>query len=241
MADTLQQLWDRGMTNPELKSLADVVTERMPNISVGEASYKPGNYGNTTFSFIKDPVIGIDRDQINQAKYPQYLANNILHHELIHALDDSMSKQATWDKQDTIEKQRFADAYSKLDPRKVLERRITSLEQQQKERPSTRQGRALSEAYDMLNDRNERGDLYRGTSDEMRAFATANALHPKETVFPAYYRDKEEGLTRGISHIDPTVATETAILQDLAERARKSKPKTKQDLFNSWASKYFAK
>lgn len=237
MADTLQQLWDRGMLNPELKSLAELTSKRMPKLSIGEGQYRPEQYGETTTGVARDPTIGIDTKQILAAGNPQALANNVFHHELIHALDDSMSKQAVWAEKNTPEKERFADAYEKLNPRKLLEQHINLLQKRQDESPSPKRSLAVKEAMDMLEHRNTEGKLYRGNSGEMRAFATANALQPKRKLFPAYYKDDFENRAKGVAHIDPTVATETAILMDLAQRARNSKEPEHVNLIRQMFSK----
>jgi len=143
MADTLQQLWDKGMLNPELKSLADLTSRRMPNLLIREGQYRPGQYGETAVSAAYTPTIGIDTEQLLAAGNPQALANNVFHHELIHALDDSMSKQAVWAKQNTPEKERFADAYEKLNPRKLLEQHVNLLQKLQDESPSPKRALAV--------------------------------------------------------------------------------------------------
>jgi hypothetical protein len=114
------------------------------------------------------------------------------------------------------------------------------------------QERQFLEAHQKLNEETKipLGDLsrYRRSPGEARAFGVGNMNYPHRGVF------------EGTPHLDATMATEQAILLDLAKRALKSDnapakeaPKTDpiDDMINSgsdklkqlgtWASKYFKK
>jgi hypothetical protein len=233
MTDSLENMYNQAMRNPDLRSLASIAYDRMPNLSFYNEQLDPGTYGETTTSFIKDPSISLDRLQLLQDKKA---VPNIVHHELVHALDDSYGRQSMTSK-DTPEQRQFADAYKKLDSRQWLENHISILERQQQESPTLKRGNRVTDAKELLNDRNSKGKLYRGNSAEMRAFGTANSVHPQGAMRPAYYEDEETGQLRGVPHLDPTMATEQAILTDLAERARASK----EHPHTSWIKDLFSK
>jgi hypothetical protein len=233
MADTLQDMYNQAMKNPDLRSLATMTYDRMPNLSLYDERLKDGTYGETTTSFIKDPSISLDRLQLLQDRKA---VPNAIHHELVHALDDSYGKQSSSFK-DTPEQRQFTDAYKKLDSRQWLDNHINILERQQQQSPTLKRGNRITDAKELLNDRDEKGKLYRGNSAEMRAFGTANSVHPKGALRPAYYKDEETGQLRGVQHLDPTMATEQGILTDLAERARASK----EHPHTSWIRSIFSK
>lgn len=233
MADTLQDMYNQAMKNPDLRSLATMAYDRMPNLSLYNEPLKAGTYGETSTSFLKDPSISLDQLQLAQDKQA---VPNTIHHELIHALDDSYGKQSTSSK-NTPEQRQFAEAYKKLDSRQWLENHINILEKQQQQSPTLKRGNRLNDAKELLDDRNDRGKLYRGNSGELRAFGTANSVHPQGAMRPAYYKDKETGQLRGVQHLDPTMATEQAILTDLAERARQSQ----EHPHTSWIRNLFSK
>lgn len=234
MADSLQDMYSQAMRNPDLRSLADIVYDRMPNLSIYDAPLKAGTYGETTTSFIKDPSISFDRRQL--AQDPASIKNT-MHHELVHALDSNQANQAVFGRANTPEQRQFSDAYSKLDSRQWLENHIKILEKQQQQSPTLKRGNRLNDAKELLNDRNDKGNLYRGNSGELRAFGTANSVHPQGAMRPAYYKDKETGQLRGVQHLDPTMATEQGILTDLAERARASK----EHPHTNWIRSIFSK
>lgn len=236
MADfSLQGMWDTARQNPSFNSLADMVKERMPNFSVREGRLDNA-IGQTTTSFGSDPQVVIDRQQIINTRDPQSNMNNVLHHELIHALDNDLALQARFSKGGTPEEQRFSDAYSKLDPRALLETMADSLAKINRQNPSLKRANREADAFNMLADEDRRGNKYRGSSGELRAFGTANSIHPKGADWPSYgYRGDLETI-RGVQHLDPSIATETAILQDLAERARKAAEAKSNE--PSWMSKH---
>jgi hypothetical protein len=233
MADTLQDMYNQAMKNPDLRSLANIAYDRMPNISLYNGPLDAGTYGETSTSFIRDPSITLDQLQLAQDRKA---VPNVIHHELIHALDDSYGRQSVSSK-NTPEQRQFADAYNKLNSRQWLENHISILDKQQQQSPTLKRGNRLNDARELLDDRNDKGKLYRGNSSELRAFGTANSVHPQGAMRPAYYKDKETGQTRGVQHLDPTMATEQGILTDLAERARASK----EHPHTNWIRSIFSK
>lgn len=233
MADEFQNLYNQAMLNPDLRSIVNTAADRMPNLSRYDERLKPGTYGETTTSFINDPSISLDQLQLLQDRKA---IPNTIHHELVHALDDSYGRQSTSSK-NTPEQRQFADAYKKLDSRQWLENHVNILERQQQQSPTLKRGNRITDAKELLNDRNEKGKLYRGNSSELRAFGTANSIHPQGALRPAYYKDEDTGQIRGVQHLDPTMATEQGILTDLAERARASK----EHPHTSWIRNLFSK
>ena len=221
MADELVDVYHRlKQEDPNLQSLHDILVKRNSNLTMGYGSlpdlediaqYKAGFIGPRTITV--DPAKIDNKDVLRTA----------LNHELTHAVGDELSTQRHYGRNETPADAAFIDAYDKLDPRAWLERYVSIEKNKAENAPfdMKRSGR-IREAQAILDNRNKRGELYRGNSSELRAYGVGNSVSPKGADWI------------GSSHLDQSMATEAAILNDLAERARQSKPVDKMDQLKAW-------
>jgi hypothetical protein len=228
MADNLLEDYSRlKEKDSNLQTLHDILVNRNSNLTMGYGSLpRLEDIGQYKAGFIGPRTITIDPEKVLST----HMLRSALNHELTHAVGDELSTQRTFGRNETQEDARFRDAYDKLNPRSWLEKYVSIEKKKAENAPFDvkRSGR-IREAQAILDNRNDRGELYRGNSNELRAYGVGNSVSPKGTDWP------------GSSHLDATMATEAAILNDLAERARKSKPLDKQGVLDSWIKKYFSK
>lgn len=127
-------------------------------------------------------------------------------HELVHATDQTHTSQYTnLPVFPNDDERRFSDAYEKL-----------NYDVKQRQTPYVSLPRLKSIEAILGRDRLSEGLDYRYNSAEVPAHGVANSLFPSQAVNPAPL------------HVDPTAATEFAVLQELAQRAhnsRNQKPK----------------
>jgi hypothetical protein len=240
MADELIDVYNKlKAKDSNLQSLHDMLVERDSNLTMGYGRLPDDEIGRYSAAMVGPRTLTVDRRKIGND--PDTL-QQVLNHELTHAVDDELGTQSTWSKfyGNTPESAKFADAYDKLNPRKFLERYIELETEKAKKAPVSsskwdmRRGNRINEAQAILDNRDKRGELYRGNPAELRAYGVGNSVVPKGAEW------------LGSSHLDSTMATEAAILNDLSNRARESELKYKNqpgvlDQFKNWATKYFQK
>ena len=240
MADELIDVYNKlKAKDSNLQSLHDMLIKRDSNLTMGYGRLPSGTLGEYRAAMVGPRTLTVDPRQVGN---DQDTLRQVLNHELTHAVGDELGTQSTWSKfyGNTPQSAIFSDAYDKLNPRKFLERYVELETEKAKKAPvgsakwDMRRGNRINEAQAILDDRNERGELYRGNPSELRAYGVGNSVVPKGTEW------------RGSSHLDSTMATEAAILNDLADRARESEIKYKDqpgklDQLKDWATKYFQK